>query len=77
MALCVEIDKWSARFGAITRLFGTAVVPVLHPSADSVEVDVARLDEDTRARLCGLGGRVVTFVIALGDDCTLYEHELF
>lgn len=77
MALWLVIDKTSPRLDTVADLFGTASVPILHPSADSVEVDVARLDGATQARLCGLGGRVVTFVIALGDDCKLYEHELF
>ena len=63
----------SPRSETICRLFGTSIVPVMDIDPVGATVDVARLREDVRANLAGMGGRVVTFVIALGDDCVIVE----
>ena len=73
MSTFLMVFRDSPRLDTICELFGTSVVPVADVDPMSATVDVERLREDARVRLAGMGGRAVTFVIALGDDCVIVE----
>lgn len=67
------VDYASPRRDLILKMFGSTIIPITGVCVDSAEIDMARLDEDERARLRGVGGDCVRFLVALGDDVTVVE----
>ena len=69
----VMVFASSPRLDTICGLFGTSIVPVTDIDPMGATVDIKRLSADVQANLAGIGGREVTFVIALGDDCIVID----
>lgn len=68
------VDWASPRRDLIIAMVGSTIIPITDEvGVDYVVIDMARLDEDERARLRGIGGDCVRFLVTLGEDVTVVE----
>lgn len=72
------VDWASPRRDLILDVIGSTIIPITDEvGVDYVVIDMARLDKDEQARLRGIGGDCVRYVVTLGEDVTVVETSRF